>query len=103
MIAAKEAKRLTKQKEEQVKLKAIEWAKSELHFLEERINEAIANCKYSTDYWWSLEILKDAGLTQRDARIGLEHVLSLLGYHTEYCFNWSNEMVFRVIISWGEC
>lgn len=102
MITAQEAKRLTEQKEEQAKLKAIEWVNSELHFLEDRINEAIANCKYSTDYWWSKEFLKDAGLTQRDAKIGLTHVLSLLGYYTEYCFNWSNEGVFRIVISWGE-
>ena len=101
MITAQEAKRLVEQKEKQVKLKAIEWAQSELHFLEARINEAIANCKYSTDYWWSKDILKDTGLTQKDARIGLEHVLSPLGYYTEYYFNWSNEMVFRVIIAWG--
>lgn len=100
MITAQDAKRLTEQKEEQVKLKAINWVKSELHFLEARINEAIAQCKYSTDYWWSKEILKDAGLTQKDVRTGLKHVLSSLGYYTEYCFNWSDEMVFRVIISW---
>lgn len=104
MINAKEVTRISQEAEAENKQKALNWVSDELYYLEKRILKAAKEGKYNTEYWWDKNILKNAGLTQGDAKNALEEVLSNFGYHTAYAFNYPNAdgIVFKVYISWGE-
>lgn len=81
-------------------MKSVSWAENELSYIEDRIRRAIEKGQYVTDYWWSKELLAENGLTQRDAKEGLQKVLTELGYRTEYSFNYGNDKVFKIYINW---
>lgn len=102
MITATEAQVLSDKNNECRLMKSVSWAENELSYIEDRIRRAIEKGQYVTDYWWSKELLAENGLTQRDAQEGLQKVLTELGYHTAYCFNYGNDKVFKIYINWGE-
>lgn len=100
MITATEAQALSDRNNEYRTIKSVEWAESELSYIEDRIRRAIEKGEYVTDYWWSQELLAENGLTQRDAKEGLEIVLTKLGYHTAYWLNCGEDKVFKIYINW---
>lgn len=102
MITATEAQVLSDKNNEYRLKNSIKWAESELCYIEDRIRRAVEQGQYVTDYWWSKELFTENGLTQRDAKEGLQKVLTELGYSTAYCFNYGNDKVFKVYINWGE-
>jgi hypothetical protein len=104
MITAQEAKILSDSNYELRKNKAEKWAQGELEHIEDSIQRAIEDGKYSTDYWWSYEILKEADIKLGMAANAFKAIFKELGYGIHCDWNTMidecDSPVLRIIISW---
>lgn len=102
MINAKDARILSNDVNNNKARIAREWALNECSFLEDRVRRATDEGKYDTDYWWSKELLEDAGLTQRLAWQALKEILNEFGYTVECTFNCGTKGLLKIYIGWEE-
>ena len=101
MITAKEANKRTNEAITKMRFKAAEWIKGEWEaFVEPKIKEAIAKGKYETDYWWSNEILQEAGIDKHAAAEELYNYTHDLGFHSSVWENFSNANVLKIEVRW---
>ena len=101
MITAKEAHKRTKESVANSHKKAAGWVKEEWEaFIEPKIEEAIAKGKYEASYWWSNEILQEAGIDKHSAAQELRNCAYDLGFHNSVWENFSNNNVLRIEIRW---
>ena len=80
MITAEKARELSDRKYFEIEDKAMEWAESELSFLEEHILDAAEYGLYSTSYFWGNSILTEAGITHSAAQKAMLKTLHDLGF-----------------------
>ena len=100
MITAKEAHKRTMETINTFTKNASEWVESEWSFIEKKIEEAIAKGKFSTSYWWSNELLEEAGIDKSSAASALASKAYKLGFIQQVWAAYSNENVLRIELSW---
>lgn len=102
MINAKEAKKLSDNIAKQRANKALEWAKNELPFIEERINKKIEQGEYSAGYGWSAEDFKKADITRAEAKEAIVQILGKngLGFKVEIAYNYTTNGSMSVFLDW---
>ena len=101
MITAKEANKRTNEAITKMRFQAAEWVKGEWEeFIEPKIEEAIAKGKYETSYWWSNEILQEAGIDKHAAAQELRNYAYDLGFCNSVWENFSNNCVLKIEVRW---
>lgn len=100
MITAKEANKRTYATRHTFTKKAEEWVESEWSFIEHKIEEAIAKGEFSTSYWWSNELLQEAGIDKQSAAAALASKAYDLGFVQQVYQNYGNNMVLLIEIRW---
>ena len=100
MITAKEANIKTNAVVQNLKNKAAAWVEDEWEFIDSQIQKAIEKGEFEASYWWSNELLKDAGVEKRYVAQALREKAFNLGFHQEVVTNYSNANVLRIDIRW---
>ena len=102
MINAKEANKRTYKIIEQLQKKAAQWVEDEWEFIEEKICEAIERGEFETSYWWSNELLQNAGVQKKyaaDALSSKAYELEL-GFGKQIWTAFSNNNVLKIELYW---
>lgn len=103
MITAKEAQGLTKNRIKVMYDTAKKWVDSEWEaFIEQKILDAIEAGKYEASYWWSNELLKEAGVDKYSAANALEAKASELGFRGTISTDYGNSFVLRIELRWDK-
>ena len=104
MITAKEAKKLSDNIIKQRENKALEWAKNQLPFIEEKVNKKIEEGEYLASCCWSSEEFKKADITRAEAKKALCQILGKkgLGFKVEIEYNYSTNGSMAICLDWRE-
>ena len=104
MISAKEAREQTEESIDKCQERAELWALNEQGYFEDRILRAAAEGSYSTDYWWTHSLLKEADITPHLAANALVRQLQILGYTVYVDEYWQgySDTCLKIDISWEE-
>ena len=100
MINAKEANRRTYEAVSLLQDKAMQWVEDEWEFVEAKIYEAIERGEFEASYWWSNELLKEAGVKKQYAAEALSIKAYDLGFSKQVWQNYSNSNVLRIELYW---
>lgn len=104
MISAKEARSYTNKNIDKRQERAELWATNEQSYLEDRILRTAAQGRYTTDYWWSHSLLKEADITPHSAANALVRQLQILGYTVYADEHWRHDGLscLKIDIFWEE-
>ena len=100
MLNAKEAKKRTSEIVQKQQKQAELWVEKEWEFINEKIEEAVEKGEYETAYWWSNELLEEAGIKKQYAAEALAYKAYQLGFCQHICTKWGNNCVLRVELYW---
>ena len=100
MINAKEANKRTYKAVTQLQEKATQWVEDEWEFVEAKIYEAIERGEFVASYWWSNELLQEAGVRKQYAADALSLKAYELGFCKQVWTGYSNANVLRIELYW---
>ena len=100
MINAKDAHKRTLDVVKQMQEKAKQWVENEWEFVENKIQEAIEKGEFEATYWWSSEILEEAGVKKSYAAEALAEKAYDLGFIQKTWQNWGNCCVLMIELRW---